>query len=963
MATTAQHEAKGFGILHLNIRSLVKYREQLCAELLHYDIIAISETWLHPMVSDRLIDIDGYSVMRQDRDTCTPNGKRKKGGGIVIYIESSLYPYVTMIKGECNQDGEELWISICKPGNKKAILGIIYRPPSGSVTTFLKTLDKTLSLLVGKGNPNNKELYILGDFNIDFSRKNSDGDKTKLKDIIITKYNMRQLIKTPTHSTSNSNSLIDLIFTSVSPNLVIDSGTLNVCISDHLPIYIRKKKKREKHPKKTIHIRRTVMYKYDNFACILVDDPNWYSFWNDSHDVDALWDIMVNTITNTLDILCPWIQIQIREDQPDWYDGEINSLIRDKNRQYNIACTLRLPAAWEKLRTCKKSVRVAINKKKRKYIMGKLSETRSNPKKFWKSIQQNLHFGKEKGNKARISVKDKNGNVLFGKNLVGPMNEYYARVGASLAEHFTKPWVPPPIPGIVYNIPLMTFRFIGEKEIVSLIKSLNVHKSSQLKGISTQYLKDALVVLTVEFTYLINKCLDDGIMPNAWCAGTITPVPKNGMSKAMPDYRPISVLPSPSKLIERAVYNQLIYHLESYGLLDNRQHGFRRDHSTCSAVFEFTQYLYNNVDNRKFISCVFIDYSKAFDTIDHEIMCKKLQLYGLSPGVITWCCDYLSHRRQRVKIENHISDNISVNYGVPQGSILGPLFFIMYVNDLLSMFGQDMSRILLYADDTVIYYADREANVACSEVERGLNIVHNWCETNKLTINVKKTKHMLVSPRHIKNGSVTVNVKMGDIELENVCIYNYLGVMIDNTLSFGEFLKSKCNKINQRLYQLSKMRKFITSDIACTLYKQAILPLFDYADFLIDSGPNYYVKKIDALHEKALQLIDCKKSKNVDLQLLETMYKLMTPSRRRKEHHCSIMYGLSVRGENIDEYRPTIRLRSRRKVKFKNHRRNLEKIKKSPFFRGLKLWDMIPDNIQRSVTKFKFKMGLRYIAL
>ena len=383
-------------------------------------------------------------------------------------------------------------------------------------------------------------------------------------------------------------------------------------------------------------------------------------------------------------------------------------------------------------------------------------ENRSNPKKFWKSIQQNLHFGKETGHKTRISVKDSTGHILSGNTLVCPMNDYYANVGSSLAKHFITPWTPPPISGIAHNIPLMTFRFVREKENFSLINNLNVHKSSHVESITTQYLKDALKALIVEFTFLLNKCLDEGIMPDAWCVGTITPVPKNGMSNAMSDYRPISVLPSPSKLIERAVYNQLIYHLESHGLLDNRQHGFRRDHSTCSAIFELTQYLYNNVDNRKFISCVFIDYSKAFDTIDHEIMSRKLQLYGLSPGVITWCRDYLSHRRQCVKIEDCKSDYKSVNYGVPQVSILGPLFFVMYVNDLLNMFGSDSVEILLYVDDTVIYYADQDANIACNKVADGLDIVHQWCETNKLTINVKKTKHMLVSPKHKKNENVTL---------------------------------------------------------------------------------------------------------------------------------------------------------------------------------------------------------------
>ena len=534
-------------------------------------------------------------------------------------------------------------------------------------------------------------------------------------------------------------------------------------------------------------------------------------------------------------------------------------------------------------------------------------------------------------------------------------------MGSTLAEKFATVWTFPRHL-LRTDIPLMNFRFVGVNEILSLINSLNSNKSSLVLGVNTRYLKDALTILQIEFTHLINECLDNAIMPSDWSIGTVSPIPKNGLSHAMSDYRPISVLPSPSKIIERAVYNQLIYHLESHGLLDGRQHGFRKDHSTCTAIFELTQYLYNNLDDRKFTSCVFIDYSKAFDTIDHNILKRKLELYNLSPGVIAWCADYLSHRGQCVKVDDTKSRYKCINYGVPQRSILGPLFFIMYVNDLLYMFDNEV-KILLYADDTVIYFADNNAKTACMRVEEALGIVHRWCVSNKLTINVKKTQHMLITPKHAKCSQSKYQIQMGECILQNVDAYNYLGELIDNEMIFDQFLKQKCGKINQRLYQLAKMRKFITSSIANKLYKQVILPLFDYADFLIESGTTYYINRLHNLHEKAVWLIDCNKHKDEDLSSLERRYLLESPSMRRKEHHCMIMYRLSGKGQYIDRYRPPIRLRSRKKVKFKTYKRNLSKIVKSPFYRGIKLWDMIPIEIQRSVTKVKFKRELKQIGL
>ena len=157
------------------------------------------------------------------------------------------------------------------------------------------------------------------------------------------------------------------------------------------------------------------------------------------------------------------------------------------------------------------------------------------------------------------------------------------------------------------------------------------------------------------------------------------------------------------------------------------------------------------------------------------------------------------------------------------------------------------------------------------------------------------------------------------------------------------------------------MRKFITANIASIIYKQVIVPLLDYADFLIDSGPAYYIRRIENLQDKALRVIYCKKHKTVDIHNLEIIYRVDHPKKRRQEHHCAIMYRLSRLGRDLDNYRPPIRLRSRNKIEFKQKMRSLEGILKSPMNRGIKLWNMIPENIQRSVTKVKFKAGIQGI--
>ena len=234
---------------------------------------------------------------------------------------------------------------------------------------------------------------------------------------------------------------------------------------------------------------------------------------------------------------------------------------------------------------------------------------------------------------------------------------------------------------------------------------------------------------------------------------------------------------------------------------------------------------------------------------------------------------------------------------------------------------------------------------------------------NKLSINVAKTKYMYIKPHGAHNINMNNRIMIGNNILEQVQSYNLLRVIIDDKLVFDKFLKVKCNKINLRLYQLGKMRKYITSSIANIIYKQAVISLYDFADFLIESGPNFYQNRLNTLHEKALRFIDCNSNLNLSVDGLEYFYLLLSPVSRRHQHHCALMYRLSKQCNFLDKVRPDIHLHSRGKVKFKHKTTNLKGIDKSPFSRAKKLWDMIPENILKAMTKVKFKRDLTKIKL
>ena len=318
---------------------------------------------------------------------------------------------------------------------------------------------------------------------------------------------------------------------------------------------------------------------------------------------------------------------------------------------------------------------------------------------------------------------------------------------------------------------------------------------------------------------------------------------------------------------------------------------------------------------------------------------------------------------QVVRIGQHtISSKMNVEMGVPQGSILGPILFIIYVNDLMYTLKDCDSNITMYADDTILYSADENIYRACAANRKTLNTLYDWCDTNRLTINIAKTKHMIISREVIDDVNVPV-LKLQDKELGYVSSYNYLGVLVDNKLSFDEFVNAKYNKVNFRIIQLIRLRKYITEEIAVTIYKQMIIPLLDYADFMVESASKTKIDKLEKLQEKALKCISNVCHGQINVAELYIRYNVQPLSLRYREHISCLMYRQSKLPGMLDHGRPTINLRSNAKIKFKKrkNRRKYQLYLKSPKVRGVKVWEMLPSGVQKATTKVKFKSLIKHI--
>ena len=309
------------------------------------------------------------------------------------------------------------------------------------------------------------------------------------------------------------------------------------------------------------------------------------------------------------------------------------------------------------------------------------------------------------------------------------INTFFANIGPTLARNFTNPWryegrdTEVSIDNIITN----------EEEVLKYCKEINVNKASCIENVSSRVLKNAFALQITRFTLLLNRSFITGIFPDKWKSANVIPLYKGGNRHDVGNYRPVSLLPLPSKIIEKNVHNRLSSHLEDNDLLDINQGGFRKNHSTIHTVTKLTNDIFNGINTREVTLACFIDMAKAFDTVNHEILIQKLSKLGIKQVLLNWIKNYLTNRNQCTFANGITSSFSDIVCGVPQGSILGPLIFIIYVNHISNIL--ENCKHLLYADDTVIYKTG-DLNQNTVLLEQDLYKFKIWCDRNQLTMNI-----------------------------------------------------------------------------------------------------------------------------------------------------------------------------------------------------------------------------------
>ena len=458
---------------------------------------------------------------------------------------------------------------------------------------------------------------------------------------------------------------------------------------------------------------------------------------------------------------------------------------------------------------------------------------------------------------------------------------------------------------------------------------------------------------------LINICLHKVSFPKSWASAKVVPLPKSGDLKQVGNWRPISLLPVPSKIMERVIYRRINNHLESNNLLTNMQYGFRTARGTNDAVFKLVNDIYKAKDCDEYMVTCFLDIRKAFDSVHQGELIARMRAMQLPPIYTDWLCAYLGDRSQSVICNGTTSNILPIKYGVPQGSILGPLLFICFVNNLPNVVKN--SKMLLYADDVVFYCTGKSLKSTCDNLQEDASAIHTWFSRSGLSIRTGKTKIVTFGKQPTQ--TATVDITMGSTCLEHVNEYEYLGIILDADFTLVKTVSKSISTASNRNHMLGKMRRSVTKGTAILVYKQTILPVLEYCGYLYNGLIDSQYKRLQYTQNRCLRtcllvkmkyhVTDLHKDTGVDyltirydMQLLLLIHKYMYANTHNPEE-------LGLRFQQI---RPNARVTRQTGTGLLDYPLSIKTgYRRSPLYRGIDLWNRLNSSCRLSSSKDNFR--------
>lgn len=745
-------------ILYMNICSIknkLLELETIVSELEQIDIVIINEVWLFDY------EVPGCNLPNfKAVYNCRNDDERK--GGTAIFIKNNI-PFTEI----CKEEKYNFTVIEILNAKQKLKIGTFYREPSSNPNSFIEFLENKLR--------QDSNHIFFADVNIDLFTNNNS--LIKYKDMLATSnyYLVNKIY--PTRITASSSTLIDHMITNFTDKLKINFSIEKKCLSDHEFTIASI----EANVDKKVKMDNRYIYKtdYDQMRSILQTEIEG------NNNIESV-DILVEKIQLAKNLSTKKIKLRTRNNNwitPAAYDKmklrkkAYDSYKKDPNNE----------SKKSKYFQVKKMVEKFLQEEKSKFISRNIEKAGNNSKKVWKVIKNTLSNKGDDGECSEIPclANAKGEKIENSCQIANTLNVFFNNIGETIVKEIKNKRGKNLPEYKIHNRHSLFLAPVTELEICEIIMSLNRNASPGIDKITVKDLQELVYIIMGPITKLINKCLTDGEFPDSLKKAYITPIHKQGSKEECGNYRPISILNSISKIYEKVINMKIRTFIERTIGFDENQYGFLEKSGTESAITATLDQIYEALDDGNFVGGVFIDLTKAFDVVNHSKLLERLDQLGIRGICNDLIRSYLTNRTQCVKVGDIYSDQLVIKTGVPQGSLLGPLLYLLYIMNIPKH--KVVSHYNIYADDTNLIAKAKTLGELENILNKDLQVLSDWLDSIELCINVRKTNYIIFKTPKKKYTSVTLKIK--DNIIENVQSVKYLGIIIDEYLKWDNHVK------------------------------------------------------------------------------------------------------------------------------------------------------------------------------
>lgn len=779
--TQKVRSSKCLKYLLCNCRSVLRKRNLLngmCNDLGSETIYGITETWLKPTDDQKLWSLlpESMVTFRNDRDL--NYSSKKRGGGVLLAVPRVLNPIQRQDLNSNSGDFESQWVEchLDEKGKQKQLINLSYNPNKSLGEEFLEQLTSSIDKAIKE----NKTIVLMGDYNLDYLNEKDRG----LLDSAIVPYGLTVSNKaTPTRISRTSKKLLDYIITD--DNLPVESHVFKPLLkTDHdgtIAISNIQCESRKNVIIKTIFCKK--QYNQKQFSDT-VNHSHWEHFYNQPC-AEGMFTEFCMILMKALHQHAPKRKIFIRNDKPiltqnkKWYSKQSKTIRKQIELAYgsdqitnaNILSTFLADRVIREEDVFDRNFFNDLQSDRKKWNF--INELRNSRR--MASVINTLHAA---------------GKVITDHTeIANTLNEAFIKLGEYVGERITYlPIAEQPISS------RFMFSYVTQQEVMKILSNLKTNKPSGPSDIPAWALKDAKEAVCEPLTFLINEFIKEERFPRHLKLANVTPIYKKGDPTSPINHRPISITGVLAKVFEKAMANQMTNYMKDNKLFSATQFGFRQNYSTQDALLYSIETFRKEGDDGKFTAGVLLDLSKAFDSMSHSILSQKLTKYGFSASAVRLIMCYLTDRHQRVITSQASSDWLPTNKGVPQGTILGPLLFNIYINDMKSVVPNNC-KIVQYADDTFIFSSNKDIDMAIQNVEEACKNLVVYFKAHELMLNVDKTEFTIFCKKSkIKETELRkIDICEKSIRLQSEV--KYLGIIIDQGLTFQPQVKTVLQKM------------------------------------------------------------------------------------------------------------------------------------------------------------------------